>query len=77
MSCWLIASGKTLSERIDTILKQANVQIAAVMVIADRMVQQNTEDMIGSRLIEEKYHTKLYSVTTEEDIDHAIQNQII
>lgn len=77
MSCWLIASGKTLSERIDTILKQANVQIAAVVVIADRMVQQNTEDMIGSRLIEEKYHTKLYSVITEEDTDHAIQNQII
>ena len=73
----LISSGKTLSERIDTILKQANVQIAAVVVIADRMMQQNAEDMIGSRLIEEKYHTKLYSVITEEDIDHAVQNQII
>lgn len=73
----LISSGRTLSERLDTIINQANVQIAAVVVIADRMVQQDTEGLIGSRLIEEKYHTKLYSVITEEDIDHAIRNQIV
>lgn len=73
----LISSGKTLSERLDTIINQANVQIAAVVVIADRMVQQDTEGLIGSRLIEEKYHTKLYSVITEDDIEHAIQNRIV
>lgn len=73
----LISSGKTLSERIDTIINQANVQIAAVVVIADRMVQQDTEGVIGSKLIEEKYHTKLYSVITEQDIAHAIQKQIV
>ena len=72
-----IASGKTLSERLDTIVNQANVQIAAVVVIADRMVQQDTDGLTGSKLIEEKYHTKLYSVITEEDIDYAIQNQIV
>ena len=54
-----------------------NVQIAAVVVIANRMVQQDTDGLTGFRLIEEKYHTKLYSVITEEDIDHAIQNQIV
>ena len=47
------------------------------MVIADRMVKQNTERLIGSKLIEEKYHTKLYAVITEEDIDHAIRDRII
>lgn len=73
----LISSGKTLSERLDAIINQANVQIAAVVVIADRMVQQDAERLIGSKLIEEKYHTKLYSVITEEDIDHALQNQIV
>ncbi|MDE7283111.1 MAG: helix-turn-helix domain-containing protein [Lachnospiraceae bacterium] len=73
----LISSGKTLSERLDTIINQSNVQIAAVVVIADRMVQQDTEELIGSKLIEEKYHTKLYSVITEEDIEHAIQNRIV
>lgn len=73
----LISSGKTLSERLDTIINQANVQIAAVVVIADRMMQQDTEGLIGSKLIEEKYHTKLYSVITEEDIEHAIRNRIV
>lgn len=73
----LISSGKTLSERLDTIINQANVQIAAVVVIADRMVQQDTEGVIGSRLIEEKYDTKLYSVITEKDIAHAIKKQIV
>ena len=47
------------------------------VVIADRMVQQDAEGLIGSRLIEEKYHTKLYSIITEEDIDHAIQSHIV
>ena len=73
----LISSGRTLSERLDAIISQANVQIAAVVVIADRMVQPDTKGVIGSKLIEEKYHTKLYSVITEEDIEHAIQNRII
>ena len=73
----LISSGTTLLERIDIIVSQAKVQIAAVVVIADRMVQQDSERLTGSKLIEEKYHTKLYSVITEEDIEHAIQNQIV
>ena len=72
-----ISSGKGLLERIDAITNLAKVQIAAVVVIADRMVQQDAEGLIGSRLIEEKYHTKLYSIITEEDIDHAIQSHII
>ena len=73
----IISSGKTILERIDTIINRTKVQIAAVVVIADRMVQQNAEGLIGSKLIEEKYHTKLYAVITEEDIVHAIENQIV
>lgn len=69
----LISSGATLSERLDIILQQADVRIEAVVVIADRMVRRDAEGPIGSRLIEEKYHTKLYSIITEEDIVHALQ----
>lgn len=70
----VVSSGKTLSERLDVILNHAEVQIEAVVVIADRMVQQDAKGLIGSKFIEEKYHTKLYSVITEKDIEHAIQN---
>ena len=73
----IVSSGKTLSERLDAITNLAKVQIEAVVVIADRMVRQDTGEMIGSKYIEEKYHTKLYAVITEEDIDHAVHNQII
>lgn len=79
----LISSGRTLSERLDAILNQVKVRIEAVVVIADRMVRQDTEGWVGSNapdgrtLIEEKYHTKLYSIITEEDIAHAMQDQIV
>ncbi len=70
----LISSGRTLSERLDAILNQVKVQIEAVVVIADRMVRQGTEELAGSKLIEEKYHTRLYSIITEEDIVHAMRS---
>lgn len=73
----IIVYGKTLSERLDNITRMANVEIAAVVVIADRMRKPYTEELVGSRLIEEKYHTKVYSIITEADIEHAIQNRII
>lgn len=79
----IISSGRTLSERLDAILNQAKVRIEAVVVIADRMVRQDTEGRVGSNapdgrtLIEGKYHTKLYSIITEEDIAHAMQDQIV
>lgn len=70
----MISSGKTLSERLDVILSQAKVQIEAVVVIANRMMQRDAEGLIGSAFIEEKYHTKLYSIITEKDIEHVIRN---
>lgn len=72
----VISSGKTLSERLDVILSQAKVQIEAVVVIADRMVWLDEEGLIGSKSIEEKYHTKLYSIITEKDMEHAVRNDI-
>ncbi len=73
----LISSGRTLSERLEHILKLANVEIAAVIVIADRMVCTENQADIGSRLIEEKYNTKVYSIITEEDIQNALQRGLV
>ncbi len=70
----MISSGKTLSERLDVILNHAKVEIETIVVIADRMVPQGTEGLTGSKFIEERYHTKLYSVITEKDIEFAIQS---
>ena len=70
----LISSGQTLSERLEHILKLANIEIAAVIVIADRMICRDSQVGIGSKMIEEKYNTKVYSIITEEDIKQFLQH---
>ncbi len=71
-----LLSGQTLAERIDTVRKSANIQIAAVFVIADGM-QKSEGTMTGSEWIENKYQTKVFSVITQTDIDCAIKEHII
>ena len=70
----LICSGQTLSERMEHILKLANIEIAAVVVIADRMICKDNQFDIGSKMIEKKYKTKVYSIITEDDIKSALQH---
>lgn len=71
-----LLSGQTLAERIDTIRKSANIQIAAVFVIADGL-RQSEGAVTGSEWIENKYQTKVFSVVTQTDIDFAVKEQII
>lgn len=71
----LISSGMTLDERLEHILSIA--KIAAAVVIADRMVCTDKQADIGSRMIEEKYNTKVYSIITEEDIRSALERGIV
>lgn len=72
-----ISSGQMISERIARILTLANVQIEAIVVIADRMNVATADAMIGSRILEETYHTKVYSMINEKDIEHAIRHGVI
>lgn len=46
-------------------------------MIADRMNAATADAMIGSRILEETYHTKVYSMINEEDIEHAIRHGVI
>lgn len=64
----LISSGKTLSKKIEKIMKIAKIEIAAVVVIADRRIQGGYSEKAESMLIEENYSTKVYSIITDEDI---------
>lgn len=72
-----ILSGKTFVERMDAVLQSAKVQIAAVVVIADRKLQGESAEGRGAAMIEEKYHTKVYSIITEDDIRGAIERHVI
>jgi len=73
----LIFSGASLYERIERLKKLADIDIAAVIVIADFMSKSEDDLKTGSQRIEEMYDTKVYSIITKEDIDKAIKNDII
>lgn len=73
----LITSGASLSERIDKILENANVEIAAILVIANRSEEIHTNAGYGIKMLEEKYNTKVISIVTNEDIQNAIKKKIV
>lgn len=70
----LISSGQTLIERIKEIRKMAEIEIAAIVVIADRMIPEESSEKTGSALLEERYHTKVYSIITDTDIQKYISD---
>ena len=64
----VIRLGKEIDERIIRLRQSARVQIAAIMVIADVK-----SDFTGRKWLESKYHTKVYSLLTDEDIRSAMK----
>ena len=71
----LLASGKSIEERIDRIRKKADIKIEAVIVIANRY--EENSGCIGKKLLEEKYGTKVYSIICHDDIQKAISAKIV
>lgn len=69
----LMSSGKTLDERLERILARYDVEIAAVIVIADRKICPAGSDKTGCEMIAEKYNTRVYSIITEDDIINTLQ----
>ena len=59
----LLDSGRTMMERIGRLQEYADIEVAAVLVIAETGVAPS-----GRKLLEEKYHTKVYSLLNDEDI---------
>ncbi len=64
----VIRKGQSIDDRIARLRETANVKIAAIMVIADVK-----SDFAGRKRLEEKYHTKVYSLLTDEDIQSAMK----
>ena len=73
----LIFSGCSVYERIERLKKLADIEIAAVIVIADFMSKSKDDLRTGAQRIEEMYNTRVYSIITKEDINRAIKNEII
>ena len=63
----VIYNGRDSDEHIERLLELADVEIAAIMVIAEIK-----SDFSGCKRLEEKYGTKVYSLLNDEDIRSAI-----
>lgn len=66
----VLDSGKTMDERIGRLVEYADIEVAAVLVIAETGAS-------GRRMIEEKYHTSVFSLLNDEDICKAMQRRNI
>jgi orotate phosphoribosyltransferase len=71
----LITSGKSVAERIEKIRQKTNVVIEAIVVIANRnMENSECNEQIN---LEEEYGTKIYSIISHEDIVKAMEKHCI
>ena len=68
----VINNGKDTDSHIEKLQEQADVEIAAILVIADIK-----NDLSGRKRLEEKYGTKVYSLLKDEDIQLALKKTVL
>lgn len=73
----VMTSGSSVEQRVEQLRRQADIQVAAVIVIVNRRNQMPTGTASGEERIMEKYGARVYSLITDEDIEAALQNRII
>lgn len=73
----VMTSGRSVTERVEQMRRQADIQTAAVIVIINRRKQTAQGTLSGEECIQKKYGAKVYSLITDEDIDAALQKRII
>lgn len=69
----LMSTGLTICERIDRLKELADIEVTALVVIADLTNEEAREKGLGTKLVEEKYGTKVYSIITAKDIEVLIE----
>ena len=70
----LMSTGQTICERIDRLKEVADIDIVAVVVIADLTDEDARAQGLGAKLLEEKYGAKVYSIITEKDVQKVLQD---
>ena len=68
----VIGREQNLEKRIDRILETVDVEIAAILVIAD-----TSADACARKQLEAKYRTKVYDMISDEDIQSVLQRGIV
>ena len=68
----LMSTGQTICKRIERLKEVANIEVIAVVVIADLTNDEAREQGLGAQMLEEKYGAKVYSIITEKDVMKAL-----
>lgn len=68
----LMSTGRTICERIERLKTVANIEVVAVVVIADLTDDEAKAQGLGARMLEEKFGAKVYSIITDKDVVKAI-----
>ena len=69
----LMSTGLTLCERIDRLKGIADIEVTAVIVIANLTNDEAAVQGLGAKMVEEKYGSKVYSIITEKDIHQFLE----
>lgn len=64
----LMSTGQTICKRIERLKEVANIDVIAVVVIADLTDDEARVQGLGTQMLEEKYGAKVYSIITEKDV---------
>lgn len=64
----LMSTGQTICKRIERLKGVADIDVTAVVVIADLTDDEARAKGLGVQMLEEKYGAKVYSIITEKDV---------
>ena len=65
-------AGQTICERIERLKEVADIEVVAVVVIADLTNEEVKEKGLGVQMLEEKYGAKVVSIIQEKDVMNLI-----
>lgn len=68
----LMSTGLTLCERIDKIKKSADVEVTAIVIIADLTNEEAKQKGLGPQMLKERYGARVYSIISEKDIMNVL-----
>ena len=71
----LMSTGQTIGKRIERLKETADIDVVAVVVIADLTNDEAKAQGLGAQILEEKYGAKVYAIITEREVMKVLQNK--
>ena len=69
----VISSGRKICKKIECLKEIAEIDIVAIIVIADLTDDVAREQKLGNMMLQEKYGANVYSIITDEDVSRYLE----